>query len=119
MKDIASEIKRMIDDAFKVQTEISQKIKNIGVTQRRLTDIFKDEYGMIPKAYADSLKLQEAKRLLSDTDDKIIDIAYSVGFGSLSPYYSFFKKEIGITPTEYRKEKTSPNRINAGGKGSE
>lgn len=120
MKDIASEIKRMIEDAFKAQTEINRKIKDIGVTQRRLTDIFKEEYGMTPKAYADSLKLQEAKRLLSDTGEKIIDIAHSIGFGSLSSFYSFFKKEIGMTPSEYRKKEAFPNRVNiAKGKGSE
>lgn len=47
---------------------------------------------------------QEARRLLLDTDTKVIDIAYQVGFGSLAAFYSFFKKETGKTPSGYRKE---------------
>ena len=105
MKDIASEIKRMIENAFAEQSEINRKMQNIGVTPRRLTDIFKDEYGMTPKAYADSLKLREAKRLLSDTDEKVIDIAYCIGFGSRSSFYTFFKKESGTTPSDYRSKR--------------
>lgn len=115
MKEIAAQIKRGIDDAFTAQAEISQRIKNVGVTARRQTDIFKDEYGMTPKTYADSLRLEEAKRLLSDGDSKIISIAYAVGFGSLSSFYNFFKKETGITPTAYRKKNATQNEINLSG----
>lgn len=59
---------------------------------------------MTPKAYADQLRLKEAKHLLADTNEKIIDIAYAVGFGSLSSFYSFFKKEVYLTPSAYRKK---------------
>lgn len=70
MKDIAYTVKKMIENAFETQTEINQKMRDVGMTERRLTDIFKDEYGMTPKAYADSLRLKEAKRLLLDTNQK-------------------------------------------------
>ncbi len=103
MRDIAFQIKTLIEDAYHAQIELNHKIQGLGVTQRRLTDIFKDAYGMTPKAYADSLKLQEARRLLSNSNMKVIDIAYSVGFGSLSTFYAFFKKEIGVTPSAYRR----------------
>lgn len=45
---------------------------------------------MTLKAYVDALRLQEAKRLLAHSDDKVVDIAYAVGFGSLSAFYHFF-----------------------------
>ena len=78
-------------------------MNGFGVTERRIADIFKDEYGMTPKTYADKLRLDKAKQFLIKTDMKIIDIAYSVGFGSLSAFYRFFEKEMGITPSEFRK----------------
>lgn len=115
MKDIAFNLKQMIEDAFTTQTELNEKIQAIGITQRRLTDIFKDAYGMTPKAYAYSLKLQEAIHLLSNTNMKVIDIAYSAGFGSLSSFYGLFKKEFCATPSEYRKAEVTQNEIIAAG----
>jgi AraC family transcriptional regulator of adaptative response / methylphosphotriester-DNA alkyltransferase methyltransferase len=38
------------------------------------------------------------------TDDEIIDIAYSVGFESLSAFYRSFKNGLGQSPAAYRKE---------------
>lgn len=103
MRQIAAQVKLMLDDAFKAQAEVSQSIQSIGVSQRRMTDIFKDEYGVTPKAYANTFKITEAKRLLAESEMKVIDIAYSVGFGGLSSFYTFFKKETGQPPTEYRR----------------
>lgn len=103
MKKIAEDVKHKIEKVYREQIDLCQKLNEIGVTGRRLADIFKDEYGMTPKAYADHLRLAEAKRLLASTDEHVIDIAYSVGFGSLSAFYHFFSKEVHITPSEYRK----------------
>ncbi len=69
-----------------------------------MSEIFKDEYGVTLSEYVGNLRLEEAKRLLSDTDTDIIDIAYSVGFGGLSSFYRFFKNSTGLSPAVYRKE---------------
>ena len=103
MKQIAEHVKRKIETLYREQAKLSEEVNGFGVTERRIADIFKDEYGMTPKAYADKLRLDKAKQFLIKTDMKIIDIAYSVGFGSLSAFYRFFEKEMGITPSEFRK----------------
>ncbi len=104
MKRIAEEAKNKIKNVYRKQIDLYQELNEIGITGRRLADIFKEEYGMTPKAYADHLRLEEAKYLLKDTDEKIADIAYLVGFGSLSAFYKLFKKEVHLTPAEYRKK---------------
>lgn len=106
MKDIAHQVKDMIDRMFDEKVSLNNELRQIGVSERRLVDIFKDEYGVTPKSYVNSLRLKEAKRLLTKTNDEIIDIAYSIGFGSLSAFYRFFKEETGFTPRAYRKEQT-------------
>ena len=70
--------------------------------------MFKETYGVTPKGYTDSLRLQEAEKLLKETDDEVIDIALSVGFGSLSAFYRFFKGQKGVSPSVYQKQ----NRTN-------
>ena len=107
MRAIAADVKLKIDEAFASQAEIHDRLSDVGLTLRRLADIFKSEYGVTPKEYADSLRLREAKRLLTATQDKVVDIAYSTGFSSLSAFNRFFKKETKTTPTEYRKTRLS------------
>ena len=104
MREIAEKVKAKIDHAFAEQEKFNHELAEIGLSPRRVVEVFKAEYGVTPKAYSDSLRLKEAQRLLLDTDTKVIDIAYQIGFGSLTAFYSFFKKETGKTPNEYRKE---------------
>jgi len=49
-------------------------------------------------------RLEEAKKLLKETDLKIEAVAYDSGFNSLTTFNSFFKKEMTITPSNYRKQ---------------
>lgn len=104
MKDIALQVKEMIDKLFADGIALNDKLRDIGISQKRMVDIFKDEYGMTPKSYTDTLRLQEAERLLKDTNDEVIDIAYAVGFSSLSAFYRFFKEQKDTSPRAFRKE---------------
>lgn len=104
MKEIAEKAKLLLDECFKEKGELKQGVMQLGVSQRRMTEIFKDEYGMTLHGYMKGRRLEEAKRLLTETNDDIVDIAYAVGFGGLSSFYSFFKSETGMPPSAYRKE---------------
>lgn len=104
IKEITEKAKRLMDEAFHKKWELNQELRHLGVSQRRIAEIFKDEYGVTLSEYVGNLRLSEAKQLLSDTDDAIIDIAYSIGFGGLSSFYRFFKNSMGRSPAAYRKE---------------
>ncbi len=53
-----------------------------------------------------SYRIKESKHLLSDSSElKISEIAYEVGYNSLSAFNTAFKKSTGLTPTKYRNEK--------------
>lgn len=105
MKDIALRVKDKIDKMFTTSISLNNELMEIGISQKRMVDIFKNEYGMTPKAYTDTLRLKEAERLLTETKNEIIDIAYGVGFNSLSAFYRFFKEQKGTSPSAYRKNK--------------
>ena len=104
MEEIAKAVKDHLDALYAQQSSWNDKVRGMGISERRVTDIFKEAYGLTPKAYMDRLRLREAKRLLATTDSKIIDIAASVGFGSLATFNRFFKEQTGGTPTKYRSE---------------
>ncbi|WP_298425889.1 helix-turn-helix domain-containing protein [uncultured Kordia sp.] len=57
--------------------------------------------------YINNLRIVEAKRILIDTtykDYTIVAIALEAGFNSKSVFYSAFKKNTGISPSEYRRK---------------
>lgn len=74
------------------------------ITQPYLYRIFKEECGSSPKQYITNCKISEAKRLLEQTSLSVTRIACSVGFSSAVDFSKFFSKNIGISPTEYRKQ---------------
>lgn len=51
-------------------------------------------------------RLETAIRLMDETDEKIADIAFESGFGSVRSFNYTFKKHFGISPNEYRKKET-------------
>jgi AraC-like DNA-binding protein len=47
--------------------------------------------------------VQEAQRLLEQSDLNCTDIAYETGFGDQSYFIKQFRKQMGITPARYRR----------------
>ena len=103
MEDAAEAIRRHLEEWYARQVLWSEELQKIGLSRRRAVAVFKEAYGMTPRAYVDLLRLSEAKRLLVQTDAKIIDIAASVGFEGLSTFNRFFKEKTGLSPSAYRK----------------
>lgn len=104
MKEIAEKTKKLIESIFRAKLDINEELKNIGLTSHRINEIFKQQYGVSISEYLNNVKVEEVKKRLVYTDDRVIDIAYSVGFGSISGFYRFFKEKTGYSPAKYRKE---------------
>ncbi len=105
MKDIAEKLKNLIDDMFSEIESLNTEMDKLGLSRKRMVEVFKDEYGKTPCTYVNDLRYKEAVRLLEQTDNEVIDIAYSVGFSSLSAFYKFFKERANMSPAAYRKGK--------------
>ena len=62
---------------------------------------------MSPINYLISRRLNEARHLLETTDYPIAKIAQAAGFSSQSYFSQVFRKELNVTPAQYRKEYSS------------
>lgn len=100
--DIARQTKELIDDYFCERGRLAEEMKQLGVTANHLAVIFKRQYGVPPIEYMNTLRAEQAKKMLDEIDMPIIYIAAEIGFDSLPAFYSFFKKQTGTTPKEYR-----------------
>jgi len=63
---------------------------------------FKSMFEKTAVEYINEYRIEKACLLLTQTDDKIIDIAFSVGFENFSYFIRKFKTLKGMTPSEYR-----------------
>ena len=66
------------------------------------SSMFKQACGSSFKEYLNMVRIEESKRLLSNTDYSLISIAISTGFEDQSYFSKVFKKHTGITPRQYR-----------------
>lgn len=53
--------------------------------------------------YLKDIRMREAKRLLAETDMRIIDISQAVGYENEKHFMKIFKSSCGVSPSEYRK----------------
>ncbi len=65
--------------------------------------MFKKQHGVSISRYITTLRMDYAKRLLTDTDKGIKEIAQLSGFPNPSSFCTLFLKETGVSPSVYRK----------------
>lgn len=75
-----------------------------GIKESYFRRIFTNCYGLSPINYINRLKLSRAKEILLQTTYKIDTVAQMSGFNDIYWFCRFFKKETGLTPSEYRKK---------------
>ena len=63
---------------------------------------FKSVIGKTPIDYINNYRIEKSVELLVTTNDKILNICYSVGFDNFSYFIKTFKKIKNCTPSEYR-----------------
>lgn len=76
--------------------------RQLNISYSGFRKAFKEFTGTSPSKYMLELKLNEAKLLLSTTNQSVKEISYTLNFESPDYFPIFFKKRTGLTPGEYR-----------------
>lgn len=69
-----------------------------------LSDMLKKETGKTAIELIHTFLISEAKNLLKGVDNRVAEIANTLGFENFSYFSRFFKKETGITPNQFKKQ---------------
>ena len=82
---------------------VNHYASKLHVGSRYLSQITRKVAGQTPKAIIDATLLARIRQLLSDTTMTVQEIAYELGFSSQAHLTAFFKKAMGMSPTEFRR----------------
>jgi len=91
-----------------LQTQGLPSVKSISdqlnLSPRYLSDLLKQETGKTAIELIHIFLIAEAKNLLKGSDNNIAEVAYTLGFDN-PPYFSrVFKKEVGISPNQFKRQ---------------
>ena len=92
---------------FSEKITIKEMCKVLGCSKSALLTSFKSEYGTTLNSYLCAIRIEEAKRLLKTTNMTISVVAEATGFYDQSYFSKVFSSKLGITPSDYRKEKSN------------
>lgn len=84
------------------RTWIQDIAKSLNLSTSQVNRIFREVYGQAPRKYLSETLLNEAQRLLKQTDLNIDHIAMMLGYKTNAHFSRQFKRWTGIAPSEFR-----------------
>ena len=94
-------------DHFTEQVTIPMASKALFISESQLSHLFSGRIHVGFREYINSLRVQAATVMLTETDKPISEIAFDCGFTSFSTFNRAFRQSLGMTPREIRKRERS------------
>ena len=95
-------VRSVLDEQYRNPPSVHDLAASVGLSASRLAHLFRDEIGTSVRSYIVERRLTSAAFLIAQTDERISQIAYGVGFNDISNFNHAFKKKFGMSPGKYR-----------------
>ncbi len=92
-----------IAEHYQEHSPVAAMARLSGLAERSFKRRFQQATGMSPLAYVHTLRLEEAKQMLEATDLPIEAIANEVGYEDAGFFSRLFRRQVQLTPAQYRK----------------
>jgi len=80
----------------------------VGISPRHFKRRFRKATGASPLVYLQKVRIQAAKEKLETTRESVNEITYRIGYEDSSTFRRLFKREVGVSPREYRDKFSRP-----------
>lgn len=99
-----STAKQYIDEHFNQDISLDGVSRLVNISAYYFSKVFKDETGENFIDYVTQVRIEKAKQLLMIKEMSIKEVCVAIGYKDPNYFSRLFKKQIGVTPTEYREE---------------
>lgn len=98
----ADELMRFIDEHYSEQFSLAELASRFSLNPSYLSRAFGKETGSTIVEYVNKVRIQKSCVLLKRSPSSILDIAFAVGYNSLSHFNQCFRRIMGMSPREFR-----------------
>lgn len=84
---------------------VSSVARDLGISEGHLSHVFKKETSRTLGSYLTDYRIHKAMELLKDCRNKVYEVADRVGYRDITYFSSTFKRVVGVSPSEYQKQK--------------
>ncbi|EPR14334.1 AraC family transcriptional regulator [Ruminiclostridium papyrosolvens] len=102
IKELMQSAIQFVHNNFEREISITDIAKYVFLSPSYFTRAFKENTGLSPMQYLLNIRIKRACELLQETDQKVGEIALSVGFSNQQRFNDMFKKQTNMTPMQYR-----------------
>lgn len=102
-KQITQAFIQLAEGHFKQKRNLEFYANRLHISIKYLSNSVRDTTGLAPTSFLSNFVISEAKDLLLNTSDPIYQIAESLNFADAYSFSKFYKKNTGISPSEFRK----------------
>ncbi|WP_181592645.1 response regulator [Paenibacillus sp. YN15] len=99
---IIREAKQYIMDHFEMDLALTDVARHVGLNPVYFSRLFKQETGKNYSDFVISIRIQKAMEYLKDPFYKVYEIGHLVGYKNTKYFHKLFKRQTGLTPSEYR-----------------
>ncbi|MBR2680793.1 MAG: response regulator [Exiguobacterium sp.] len=103
-EDPITQIGTYIEQHFAEELSLQGMSERFYLSREYISRRFKQQYGVNLSEYVLTIRMNEAKRLLETSRQRIYEVAQAVGFSDDKYFRKVFKKQVGVTPNEFREQ---------------
>ncbi|MDZ7757133.1 helix-turn-helix domain-containing protein [Rhodohalobacter sp.] len=97
----------LVEEYFKTKKSVSEYADLLHKSPKTIANVFSKNSDLTPLEVIHKRVIMEAKRMLLYTDKSAKEIGYELGYNDPAQFSKLFKKEIGITTTQFLKKNQS------------
>jgi AraC-like DNA-binding protein len=109
--EVVVKAKRFVNAHLEDKISLESVAQHVGVSPYYFCKVFKQSAGMTLTEFVNRRRVEWAKRKLLNPQARVTEVAFDVGFQSISQFNRSFLKYVGESPTRFRENQESATRL--------
>lgn len=107
---MVNQVRHLIELEYDAPLTIEYLAEKVYMSPNYLRTLFKDYTGETVLEYVTRTRINRSAELLRDTNMRVSDISRKVGYENPSHYCAVFRRQMGITPNQFRNKTAGSGR---------